>query len=90
MFSDARETNPCVPKLNLGGFKTQNAPPIPNIQNLPQNNTKPKPEIKAIVLEQPKTNLENIKQKDFQEEFMDKYDEFSQSWRDLIEQERRY
>ena len=28
--------------------------------------------------------------KDFQDEFMDKYDEFSQSWRDQIDRQRRF
>jgi formiminotetrahydrofolate cyclodeaminase len=35
-------------------------------------------------------NLENLKQKDFQDEFMEKYNEFSDSWRELIEKERRF
>jgi len=35
-------------------------------------------------------NLENIKKQDFQDEFMDKFDEYSQSWRDMIEKQKRF
>jgi hypothetical protein len=38
----------------------------------------------------PGLNLENIKSKDFQEEFMDKFDEYSKSWRDMIEKQKRF
>lgn len=35
-------------------------------------------------------NLENIKKQDFQDEFMEKFDEYSKSWRDMIEQQKRF
>jgi uncharacterized coiled-coil protein SlyX len=80
-YSDAMyETNPenqFVPKLNLGNFK-QAAQTNPDPVKPPQKN------ILSLG-----TKLEGLKQKDFHEEFMDKYDEFSESWRDEIKQNGR-
>lgn len=74
--------NPCfVPKLNLGGFK---APPAqPKTNPVPE---KPK-ELKGLALG---NKLEALKKKDFQDEFMENYNEFSESWREQIEREKRF
>lgn len=69
-----------IPKLNLG---------MPKIQEGPAQ----KPWIvKPLNIKPPVQvpNLENIKKKDFQDEFMDKYNEFSDSWREQIEREKRF
>jgi hypothetical protein len=75
-----------VPGLNLGSMNESNGnkptqqfqvPPI-----IPKLNTKKK--------SKKKLNLENIKQKDFQDEFMENYDDFSESWRQLIDEGKRF
>lgn len=55
-------------------------PPVPKIEL-------PKPKVQQTPMSM---NLEGIKKKDFQDEFMEKYDEFSESWRQLIEQGKRF
>jgi len=89
---------PVVPKLNLGGFKLASQNPVPSLQL----NQKPQPtpitkqeKVVDSPLPEPKPlslgmNLESLKQKDFQDEFMEKYDEFSESWRQQIEQGKRF
>jgi uncharacterized coiled-coil protein SlyX len=80
-YSDAmyetNQENQFIPKLNLGNFKqaaqTNPFPVKPSQKNMLSLGTK----------------LEGLKQKDFHEEFMDKYDEFSASWRDEIKQNGR-
>lgn len=78
-YSDSMfDTNPkamFVPKLNLGGFK-----------QAAQTNPEP---IKPPQLLSLGAKLEGLKQKDFHEEFMDKYNEFSESWRDEIDKNGR-
>ena len=95
----SNKNNPVVPMLNLGGFKKKGPSPVPmlNLGSVSDPNNKmnaepiqvppPIPPPEPI---QTKLVLENIKKKDFQDEFMDKYDEFSESWRQLIEQEKRF
>ena len=69
-----------IPKLNLGLPKGQ------------ERTTQNQWIVKPLIIKPPvqKENLENIKQKDFQDEFMDKYNEFSDSWREQIEREKRF
>jgi hypothetical protein len=78
-YSDAMyETNPnnvWIPKLNLGG------PPAPK--------TNPQP-IKPPPVGLGLGNLEVLKQKDFQDEFMENYNEFSESWREQIDRDKRF
>ena len=94
----SNKNNPVVPMLNLGKFKKGPSPvPMLNLGSVSDPNNKmnaepiqvppPIPPPEPI---QTKLVLENIKKKDFQDEFMDKYDEFSESWRQLIEQEKRF
>lgn len=79
MISPANQESSFVPKLNLGGFKNFNTNPQPEKVQI----IEPKPPVKM-------PNLEGLKQKDFQDEFMEKYNEFSDSWREQIEREKRY
>lgn len=80
------KTHPMVPKLNLGGklpLKGEPARvnPIEPMSCVPPQLSK----VPNLGL-----NLENIKKQDFQDEFMEKFDEYSKSWRDMIEQQKRF
>jgi len=57
--------------------------PIQHVQEPPSKLGK-----KHHVLPMKNLNLGGIKGQDFHEEFMDNYDEFSQSWRDQIDREK--
>ena len=35
-------------------------------------------------------NLDQIKKKDFHDEFMEKYDEYSESWREMMKKQQRF
>lgn len=74
-----------IPKLNFGGALIPKGEPVTKIEE-------PKSCAPPIIPKVPNLglNLENIKKKDFQDEFMDKFDEYSKSWRDMIEQQRRF
>lgn len=74
--------DPWVPKLNLGGFKM----PALKVETVAKQ--APAEVIPQVITKS--INLENLKQKDFQDEFMEKYNEFSDSWRELIEKEKRF
>lgn len=80
-------THPVVPKLNFGGkLPLKLGAEKPSLA-IPQNVNPPLPPMKIPNLGM---NLENIKKKDFQDEFMEKFDEYSKSWRDMIEQQKRF
>lgn len=74
--AEPNENNPQVPMLNLCLSK------------------KPDVAIPKIPLVNSKGQFENLKQqkqnKDFQDEFMEKINEFSESWREQIEREKRF
>jgi len=75
-----------IPKLNLGGFKIPTAaPPAPVAVN-----PIVKPQSAALKITGGGLNLEGIKQKDFQDEFMENYNEFSDSWREQIDRQKRF
>ena len=68
---------------------------IPPIIGIPEKAAPPVASVDSVVDDKPKVpkfglNLENIKKKDFQDEFMEKFDEYSKSWRDMIEQQKRF
>ena len=81
-----------IPMLNLGSV----ADPKMTVHPIQIPPEQPKPEVNVTptqlntVKKGKKITLENIKQKDFQDEFMEKFDEFSDSWRQLIEKEKRF
>lgn len=78
------KNHPNIPKLNLGIG-------IPS-KETPLKKEEPKSWVPPIIAKVPHLglNLENIKKKDFQDEFMDKFDEYSKSWRDMIQQQQRF
>jgi len=81
-YSDIMEEEPqkklWIPKLNLGG---------PPAQPKTNPNPVPPPIKKPSALG---ANLEGLKKKDFQDEFMENYDDFSASWREQIDREKRF
>lgn len=78
-------THPKIPPLSFGGGKVGFKSSITQYQKPEAPTPPPKFNIPKLGL-----NLENIKQKDFQDEFMEKFDEYSKSWRDMIEQQKRF
>lgn len=84
-----------VPKLNFagkiplkGGPMMNQGPKVPPLNIPAKPEVQPKaPKIGAMNLG---LKLENIKKKDFQDEFMERFDEYSKSWRDQIEQQKRF
>lgn len=78
-------------KIPLKGGISQPGPAAPPSEAKPAQN-EPKSSNVPALGGVPKLglNLENLKQKDFQDEFMEKFDEYSKSWRDMIEQQRRF
>ena len=85
-FQPEKPQRPNIPKLNFGanidlkGGSPKKAVVEPSSWAPPQ----------VAKIPNLGLNLENIKKKDFQDEFMDKFDEYSKSWRDMIEKERRF
>lgn len=65
-------------KIQLKGGPLEKLNPIEKVSFVP-------PKIPGLGL-----NLENIKKKDFHEEFMDKFDEYSESWREMMKKQQRY
>lgn len=87
------QNHPMIPKLNFNGSIPLKGEPF--VPKLPINQPKPAEKAPPPAVEKPSVpmlglNLENIKKKDFQDEFMEKFDEYSKSWRDMIEQQRRF
>lgn len=92
-----------IPKLNFGSKIAEAKPEVPKIAPLPvkipplalppkTQSVGPKPVPKLGNVPKFGLDLEKLrdKEKDFQDEFMSKFDEYSKSWRDLIEQEKRF
>ena len=76
------QTGPKIPLLNLNAKTVLKGG---SSMNEVKEEIKPKPIVPGLGL-----NLENIKKKDFQDEFMERFDEYSKSWRDMIEQQKRF
>ena len=65
-----------------------------SIPNLNLGNIQPKPETRPVQERKGQLASRKISKKrtqlDFQDEFMSKYDEFSESWREQIDQQKRF
>lgn len=85
---ESERNNVNIPMLNLGGPPAKpkaaapTEPPKLQLMQVPKQEQKPK--------KQQKPNLEKIKHKDFQDEFMENYEDFSESWREQIQREKRF
>ena len=76
---------PFIPKLNFGGKIQLKGGPFEKLNPIEQTNFVVQPKIPTLGL-----NLENIKKKDFHEEFMEKFDEYSESWREMMVKQQRF
>lgn len=94
MVYQADKTKPIIPPLDFSKLKGGHAQPKKNVQQVHQ-----KPEIPKLSLGKPsfKLNLAIVnKQKEidsnpcFQDEFMAKLDEYSESWREAALKEQRH
>lgn len=79
------QTHPKIPMLNFGMAKVD----VKGGFDLNKKAEAPAPP-PAVKIPKLGLNLENIKKQDFQDEFMEKFDEYSKSWRDMIEQQKRF
>lgn len=80
--------HPFVPMLNLGSkiqpkqaANVAKSPPKPAIV-IPQLPLKKIPNLAL--------NLSQVKVKDFHDEFMEKFDEYSESWREMMKKQQRF
>ena len=81
------KVHPFVPMLNLHGNAHQKQEIKQDIAPKPAKVVPPIPIKKVPGFG---INLDQIKKKDFHEEFMEKYDEYSESWRDMMKKQQRY